>query len=100
MASEIKIDSKTGAVTVDGVVVSPGEVGTVVRDTDLAWREVTNRKNWNIKQIEKGVVYVATVVTTTNVFGQIPLPTGVKEWVLGGAALIIGAIHVSTPKVP
>jgi hypothetical protein len=87
-----------GTVTVDGKVITPEEVINALPYADKVWREVTNKSSWNIKNVERAAVYVATVVTTSNVFGQIPMPNGVKTGVLFAAAIILGAIHVSTPK--
>ena len=57
-----------------------------------------NETEKDAKTVEKALVYVATLVTTTNVFGTIGVPTGVKEWALGAAGFILAAIHVSTPS--
>lgn len=92
------VDPVTGVVTVDGRVITPAEVADALPYVDKVWREVSNKTNWNVKNAERLAVYTATVVTTSNVFGQIPMPNGVKTGVLFAAAIVLGAIHVSTPK--
>lgn len=97
MAQKVEID-KSGNVTVDGVRITPGEVEQGVTWVDRAFREASNKQNWTVKNAEKVVLYVAGIAAATNGFGQIPLPTDVRGWVVGGAALVLAAVHISTPK--
>ena len=91
-----------GTVTVDGKVITPQEIESTgdkaVADAEKAWAILTNHANWNYKQLEKGILYISGIAAATNGFGQIPMPASVRGLVTLGAAIALGAIHVSTPK--
>ena len=52
------------------------------------------------KGFEKALMYVVGLLASTNVLGQVPISTSLKEWLVGGAAVVLGAIHLSTPVTP
>ena len=99
MAQQVSIDAD-GKVTVDGVVITPGEVDKVAADVDKAWKLLSNRRNWTFKNAEKVLAYAAALVSGTNVFGQIGIPSDARATIVGAAAFVLAAIHVSTPKTP
>lgn len=87
-----------GNVVVEGQTLTPAEIGAGISWVDKAWREVSNKANWNVKQVEKIIVYGAAAAAATNGFGQIAMPSNVRGWIVGASALVLGAIHFSTPK--
>lgn len=97
MAQQVTID-KNGNVTADGVTITPEDIAKATPWIDKTWREVSNKANWNLKGVERGVAWLAGIAAATNGFGQIAMPNGVRAAVTGCAAIILAAIHVSTPK--
>lgn len=95
--SEVNI-GKDGTVIVDGKVITPAEVENALPYVDKAWREVSNKANWNVKQVEKGAVWLAGIAAATNGFGQIAMPNNVRGLITLAAGLVLAAIHVSSPK--
>lgn len=93
---EIHIDPD-GTLYVDGKKITPGEVVEGVNLAHKAYIELMNRKNWTVKNVEKAVLYGAGVVAATNGFTALSLPVTLREWLLGGSALILAAVHISTP---
>ncbi len=93
-----------GTLKIDGKEYNPqvvaSTVSTAERDLAIAYHELTNRRNGTLKNVEKLVVYVAAIAGATNGFGQIPMAPSVRGWIVGGAAFVLAAIHVSTPKAP
>ena len=53
--------------------------------------------NFNNKTLEKVGLYVIGVLTQTGVFHI--TPSG-KDWLTGAVALVLAALHVSTPNTP
>ena len=103
---KVSIDEANGTVTINGVTYTAAEAGAlvakeapiIVRDTKAVWEDLSRRSNWNIKNVERVALYAATFITTSNVFGQIPLPTNLRIGFASAAAFVLAAIHVSTPK--
>jgi len=93
-----------GTITIDGKVVSPGEVATltpaITSGISTLIKDVTNRHNWSIKNVEKLLAWGAGLVATTNGFSALSLSPNIREALLGAAAFVLGAIHVSTPTTP
>jgi hypothetical protein len=85
-----------GTITANGAIVNSVTTATAAHGL---WSEITQRKNWSIKNIERVLAYGAALVAATNGFSTAGLPPNIREWLLGASALIISAIHVSTPKV-
>lgn len=90
-----------GSLLVDGKLVTPAEVAGITSTLTKApiigklINDVTH--NVAVKNVEKVVVYIAAALSTSNVFGTIPVPSSVKEWVLGASAFVLGMIHYTTP---
>jgi len=90
-----------GDVFVDGVKITPSQAAATATEVDKLWREVANKQNWSIKNVEKGVLWLAGISIATNGFGQIPgIPPSVRLGITGAAAFALAAIHISTPKAP
>lgn len=53
--------------------------------------------NFNVKSLEKFGLYVVGVLTQTGIFHVTPAG---KEWLTGSVALVLAALHVSTPTTP
>lgn len=53
---------------------------------------------FDVKSLEKLAAWAAGVVAATNGFAQWNIPTTIREWIMGGAAIILAGIHISTPS--
>lgn len=88
-------------VVIDGKTIDPATIGknvpVVLSDIELAYKALRSRKNWTLKNLEKLLAYGAAVVAATNGFSAAGLPPTIREWLLGASALVIAALHVSTP---
>ena len=95
MAEDIKIDPD-GTLHVNGKEVTPQSLVTGVGDLTKLIDAARMKKNWSIKNAEKVIVYIAGLVAATNGFDAFKIPTNIREWIIGGSALVIAAIHNST----
>lgn len=55
----------------------------------------TTTVSW--RSIEKLLSYGAALVASTNGFAQLSLPTSLRDSLLGVAAIVVAALHVSGP---
>lgn len=98
MSTKIASD---GTITVDGKIVTPAEASKLIPTVEHeVWNVITairNRKNWSIKNGEKVLLWGAGLISATNGFAQLSIPSNVRGWIIGGAAFVLGAIHNSTP---
>lgn len=75
------------------------EVSAAASRAHTLWREITMRKNWSIKNVERVLAYLAGLIAATNGFGDAGMPTSIRTTLLVVSGVILAAIHVSTPKV-
>jgi hypothetical protein len=96
--------SPNGDITVDGKTVTPAqaatEAGVAIADIHKIITALSNRKNITWKNAEKAVIYLAGIVGASNGFTWLTMPNSVREWLVGGAAFVLAAIHISTPTTP
>lgn len=52
----------------------------------------------DIKSWEKLGLYIVATISATNGFAQLSIPGGIREWLIGGSALVLAFIHNSTPR--
>ena len=90
-----------GTLTIDGAVVTPAQVAAVapniITDVENFVKLTSNKKNWTVKNIEKLLAWGAGLVAVTNGFSTLTMPTSLRDWLMGSAAIILAAVHISTP---
>ena len=90
------IDSD-GTVYIDGKpVLNAKQVPVIEKDVKQVIATIKSGQ-FSVKSLEKLLAWGAALVASTNGFAQAGLPSNIREWMLGGAALILAGIHNNTP---